>query len=302
MDPSGGLGAGRRYRVEMRPNRYARSVKELGPGPSRHVSWRFVNRQDFRARANEYVASSLDWGHWIQYVGDAPHHQLRDELAALPAGERLMARGGWGVSPVDDFYNYRDGDRVVDPQRSVAARVEDIEQALTAGFAGLRIVADATAVVHRPEQADAFARYEYLLDQAMTALPASALCAHDRARVDRESAAGLACLHPVTGPDPTPFNLYAERGADFSLAGQLDVASRELMARTIARIESYLAGPQLVVNGGNLEFIDHRALLNLADLAQRIGADSLVLQTSLRSAKRISEVLGDDRITIEVAG
>ena len=72
------------------------------------------------------------------------------------------------------------------------------------------------------------------------------------------------------------------------------------MAQTIARIESYLAGPQLVVNGGNLEFIDHRALLDLADLAERIGADGLVLQTNLRSAKRISEVLGDARITVEV--
>jgi hypothetical protein len=286
----------------MQPNRFARSVKAIGPGSSPHESWQFVGRQDFQARANEHVLSSLDREQWVQYVGDAPHGQLRDELAALPGGDRLMARGGWGVSSVDDFYRYRDDDRVVDPERSLAARVEDIEQALAAGFTGLRIVADATAVVARPEQADAFARYEYLLEQAMATLPVGALCAHDRARVDRGSAAGLACLHPVMGPDPTPFNLSAGRGADFSLAGQLDVASRQLMAQTIARIESYLAGPQLVVHGGNLKFIDHRAMLDLADVAQRIGADRLVLQTNLRSAKRICEVLGDDRITVEVAG
>ena len=277
-------------------------AEAVGPGPSRHESWRFESRQDFRARANEHVAGSLDRGDWVQYVGDAPHDQLRDELAALPVGDRLMARGGWGVSPIDDFYRYRDDDRVVDPQRTVAARLDDIEQALTAGFTGLRIVADATEVVRRPEQVDAFARYEYLLDQAMTTLPASALCAHDRARVDGGSAAGLACLHPVTGPDPTPFKLYAERGAAFSLAGQLDVGCRDLMAHTFARIESYLAGPQLVVHGGHLEFIDHRALLDLADLAERIGADRVVLQTNLRSAKRISGVLGDHRITVEVSG
>jgi hypothetical protein len=285
----------------MQPNRFALSVEAIGPESSPHESWQFVGRQDFQARANEHVLSSLDREQWVQYVGDAPHGQLRDELAALPGGDRLMARGGWGVSSVDDFYRYCD-DRVVDPERSLAARVEDIEQALAAGFTGLRIVADATAVVARPEQADAFARYEYLLEQAMATLPVGALCAHDRARVDRGSAAGLACLHPVMGPDPTPFNLTAGRGADFSLAGQLDVASRQLMAQTIARIESYLAGPQLVVHGRNLVFIDHRAMLDLADLAQRIGADRLVLQTNLRSAKRISEVLGDERITVEVAG
>ena len=284
----------------MRSNRLARSVTGLGPGPSRHVSWEFVGRREFRARANEYVADSLDRGHWIQYVGDASHDELRDELAALPVGDRLMARGGWGVSAVDDFYRYRGDDRVVDPQRSVAVRVEDVERALAAGFTGLRIVADATVVVRRPEQVDAFARYEYLLEQAMTTLPASALCAHDRGRVDRDSAAGLACLHPVTGPDPTPFNLYAEAGADFSLAGHLDGGCRDLMALTLARIESYLAGSQLVVNGGNLEFIDHRAMLDLADLAERIGADRVVLQTNLRCAKRISDVLGDDRIAVEV--
>jgi hypothetical protein len=264
------------------------------------VGWRFSSRQDFLARANECVADALERGDWIEYVGDAPREQLRAELAALPAGDRLMARGGWGVSPVDDFYRYR-GDDVVDPQQSVEARVKDIDHALSAGFAGLRIVADATAVLRRPEQVDAFARYEYLLDQAMTTQPGSALCAHDGARVKRDASAGLACLHPVTGPDPVPFNLYAEAGADFSLAGQLDSACRPLMARTLARIESYLSGPQLVVNGGHLEFIDHRALLDLADLAVRIGADSVVLQTNLRSAKRISEVLGDSRIAVEVA-
>jgi hypothetical protein len=285
----------------MQPNRVARSVEARGPGARRHEAWRFADRQEFWARANEHVAGSLDRGLWIQYVADAPPDQLRDELAGLPVGDRLMARGGWGVSPVDDFYCYRDGDRVVDPERSVAARVDDIERALAAGFTGLRIVADATAVLARPEQVDAFARYEYLLDQAMTALPAGALCAHDRAHVDGASALGLACLHPVRGPDPTPFNLYAERGADFSLAGQLDLASRELMALTVARIESYLTGPRLVVHGGDLAFIDHRALLDLADLAQRIGAERLVLQTNLPSARRICEVLGDDRISVEAS-
>jgi hypothetical protein len=286
----------------MGPSRWARSGEAPGPGSSRHVSWRFVDRQDFQARVNEHIADSLERGHWVQYVGDAPHEQLRDELSALEVGDRLLARGGWGVSPVDDFYRFRGADRVVDPGRSVAVRIDEIEHALEAGFTGLRIVADATAVVRSPEQVEAFARYEYLLDQALTTLPAGALCAHDSARVDHDSAAGLACLHPVTGPDPTPFNLYAERGASFSLAGQLDVGCRELMVLTLGRIESYLAGPQLVVHGGHLEFIDHRALLDLADLAERIGADKMVLRTNLRLAKRVCDVLGDDRIAVEVGG
>jgi len=246
------------------------------------------------------MADGVDRSHWIQYVGDAPADQLRDEVAALPVGGRLMARGGWGVSPVDDFYHYRGGDRGVGPQRSVAARVEEIEHALDAGFAGLRIVADATAAVTRPEQVEAFARYEFLLDRAMSTRPASALCAHDGAEVERESSVGLGCLHPVTGPDPTPFNLYAEAGADFAVAGTLDVECRDLLALTTTRIESYLAGPQLMVDGSNLHFIDHRALLDLADLAERVGADRVVLQTRLRTAQRISEVLGDNRIAVEV--
>jgi hypothetical protein len=287
--------------VGVRPQELARSLKCRGPELSRHVSWQFVDRDDFLATANEYVADSLDRGHWVQYVGDAPWDQLHDEVAALPVGGRLMARGGWGVSPVDDFYRYRGGNRVVDPQRSVAARVEDVQHALSAGFTGLRIVADATAVVRRPAQAEAFARYEYLLDQAMATLPASALCAHARPYVARESSMGLACLHPLAGPEPTPFNLYAGPGADFALAGNLDAGCRDLLRLTTARIESYLAGPQLVVNGNDLDFIDHRAMLDLADLAERIGADRVVLQTKLRIAKRISEVLGDNRIAVEVS-
>jgi hypothetical protein len=265
------------------------------------VSWRFAGRQDFLARANEYVADGVDRRLWIAYVGDAPYDQLCAELAALPVGDRLMRRGGWTVSSVDEFYRYGGEDGVVDPQQSMEARVDDIEHALSAGFAGLRIVADATAVVRSPEQVDAFASYEFLLDRAMATQPGSALCAHDGARVERDSAAGLACLHPVTGPEPTPFNLYAEPGADFSLAGSLDGACRSLMALTMARIESHLFGPRLVVGGDSLSFIDHRAMLDLADLAVRIGADRVVLHTNLRCAKRISEVLGDRRIVVEVA-
>jgi hypothetical protein len=286
--------------VGMRPNRLVRSVEGPGSGVSGHVSWQFIGRKDFQARANEYVADGLDRGCWIQYVGDAPDALLCGELAALPAGGPLMARGGWGVSSVDDFYRYGGEDRLVDPEMSVAARVEDVERALAAGFSGFRIVADATAVVRRPEQVESFARYEYLLDQAMVTLPASALCAHHRAQVQHESSLGLACLHPVAGPDPTPFHLYAEPGVDFSLAGHLDIGCRDLLALTTATIESYLAGPQLVIDGTSLDFIDHRAMLDLADLAERIGAEKVVLQTRLRTAKRISEVLGDDRIAVEV--
>ena len=99
-----------------------------------------------------------------------------------------------------------------------------------------------------------------------------------------------------------PFNLYAEAGVDFhSRAPMADVASS--MAHTIARIEPYLGGFRCSSSMAAIsEFIDHRAMLDLADLAERIGGRRLVLQTNLRSAKRITDVLGDNRITVEVAG
>jgi hypothetical protein len=70
------------------------------------------------------------------------------------------------------------------------------EQALSAGYRGLRVAADATDLARTRAQRDAFVRYEHLIDQGMADVPFSAMYAYDR-RVLGEAASELACAHPI---------------------------------------------------------------------------------------------------------
>lgn len=61
----------------------------------------------------------------------------------------------------------------------------------------------------------AFARFEYLIDQKMSALPVTALCSYSLAELGRAAIAERACLHPLASASTTPFRLYAEQDVEF---------------------------------------------------------------------------------------
>src|SRR5699024_5460905 len=99
-------------------------------------------------------------------------------------------------------------DGVVDPVRSVHTRVAATEAALQAGYTGFRAVVDATATSRTVAQRTAFARFEYLIDQKMAALPVSAMCAYDVSELGAGTVAELTCLHPLASTGSTSFHLY----------------------------------------------------------------------------------------------
>lgn len=92
---------------------------------------------------------------------------------------------------------------------------------------------DATAVVCTPQQREAFARFEYLIDQKMSVLPVSAICAYDASELRTTAVAEMACLHPLTSRGSTSFQLYAEQDVDFTLAGEIDLSCAELCTTTV---------------------------------------------------------------------
>ena len=96
---------------------------------------------------------------------------------------------------------------MVDPDAQVRAYAAATGAALAADFTGLRVVAEATPLVRTPEQLDAFARYEPMIDGYMVTHPFSAMCAYDRRILDESAIAQLACLHTSTNA-PVPFRLH----------------------------------------------------------------------------------------------
>jgi len=272
--------------------------------PCSHVGWGYAGRVELRARAWEYLLDGVAAGQRIEFVGSGSVEALRAELAGFAEGhpnfgQGAVDRGAFRVALVDEVYAFSGAGRVVDPDRSVASRVAATEDALVAGYSGLRAVVDATALTDTVVQRVAYAHYEYLLDQQSSVLPLATICAYDVAQLGRAAVAEIACLHPLTSRGSSAFRLYTDDGAAFTLAGEIDFSSAGQLAETLGRVLPLMSGSELVVDGRQLEFIDHRGLMALDRCAGQ-GGVRLVLSTPRGTVAQIAEAIGLQHLRVDV--
>ena len=175
---------------------------------------------------------------------------------------------------------------------------DDGEQALADGYSGFRAVVDVTAVARTPEHCEGLVALEFSVDQQMALLPFSALCAHDTSQLD--SAAELSCLHPFVGEAAASFHIYAEPEArfDFALTGEIDAATSDLFATTVHRLLPLTADATVQVNAEALQFIGHRQMPLLDELAEEHDRTE-VLRTNQHVPARLIEVLHTARVRVE---
>ncbi len=261
-----------------------------------HVCLAYDDVAEFRAQARRFLADGLARGLRTRYVagddGGDDGAALRAQLGG-PADGRADALQFTSLAGT-----YRAG-AVVDAQAQVRAYAAATDEALAAGFTGLRVAVDATSLVRTPHQLDAFARYEHLVERHLCARPFSAICAYDRAELGPATIAQLACLHPrASDAAATPFRLHGAPGVAAVLAGEVDLADQELFAGALDRADLQPVDGELVLDATGLEFIDHRGLLALADLAERRGC-TVVLRTGLPPVGRLVELLGLRRVRVE---
>jgi anti-anti-sigma factor len=272
--------------------------------PRSHVGWGYADRLELRTRAAEYLLDGVAAGQRIEFVGSGSVEALRAELTGsadenTDFGQDAVDQGAFRVALVDEVYAFSGAGRVVDPVRSVTARVAATEDALAAGYTGLRAVVDATALAGTVVQRSAYAHYEYLLDQQSSVVPLATICAYDLAQLGRAAVAEMACLHPLTSRGASAFRLYTDDGAAFALAGDVDLSSAAQLADTLGRVLPLLSGSELVVDGRELEFIDHRGLLVLDRCAGQRGV-RLALQTPRETVAQIAEAVGLQHVRVDV--
>ena len=272
-----------------------------GLAPRSHVGWGYADRAEFRTRAREYLLDGIAAGQRVEFVGSGTVAALRAELTGgIPHIRRdAVDRGVLRVALVDEVYTFSGTGRVVDPDRSAAARALATEDALADGYTGLRAVVDATALAGTAVQRAAYAHYEYLLDRQSTVLPLATICAYDSVRLGPVAVAEMACLHPLASRGASAFRLYADDGAAFALAGEIDFSSAGQLAETLGRVLPLMSGPELVVDGRQLEFIDHRGLLVLDRCAGEHDV-RLALRTFRETAAQIAEALGLPHLRVDV--
>jgi hypothetical protein len=128
----------------------------------------------------------------------------------------------------------------------------------------------------------------------MAVLSFSALCAYGTSQLD--SAAELICLHPFVGEAAASFHIYAEPEArfDFALTGEIDAATSDVFATTPHRLLPLTANATVQVNAEALQFIGHRQMALLDELAEEHDR-TVVLRTNQhvpRSSSRYSTPLG----------
>lgn len=265
--------------------------------PRSHLCWGYRRPEEFAVRARAYLAEGLAAGERVLYVAPGDTGALIGRLRAVEAFGEGMRRGAVQVASVDSTYPRGS---VVDPVAQVRAYATATEEALAAGFTGLRVAADATTLVRTPAQLDAFARYEHLVDHYMAAHPMSAMCAYDLGELGDEALAQLACMHPSSSADATPFHLHGHTRDNSSAAldGELDGDTRELWSGALERAEPRAVDGAVTIDATGLEFIDHRSLLVVADYADR-HATTVVLRTPLSSPSHLVELLNLTSVRVE---
>jgi hypothetical protein len=270
----------------MRPQGVVTSAADLVPFA--HLGWGYRDRADFGDRAGECIVGALRGDQRIEYVGNASREVLRAELADLGFDEQLRS-GRIRVTPAEDCYEFHPDSDVVDAEATVAERVEATDQAIADGYSGLCTLIDAIGLTRTPEQRDAWAAFEFLIDQRMPVLPFSALCAYDISDLG-VAAAELLCLHPFVGPDLVDFQMFAEPGVDFALVGEIDAANDDAFAAALRRTWPLLGDGTIVIDAHRLDFITHTQLRTLDDYARAQGRQ-VVLQTDQRIIARLADLL-----------
>lgn len=257
-----------------------------------HTCWSFDDDRAFHRHAREFLRIGLCCGEQVWYVPGPRSGGIAEWLRATSASRDRSVR------ILDPEVAYP-ADGAIDPEEQTAAYVTATEEALSAGFTGLRVVADATALVRTAAHLDAFARYEFAIGRYMRIAPLRALCVFDRAALDDDAVAQLASLHPRSNMADVPFGLHAGATPRTAvLSGDLDVSMTGLFARAIERADLRPVRGEVVIHGEALRYIDHHCLRVLHAYAER-RAIVVVLRTRLSTVPVMTELLGLLRIRVE---
>jgi hypothetical protein len=263
--------------------------------PAKHYCWSYDDRQELEAVAREFLGEGLAAGEMVWFAASGGPGGLAGWLAEAARADPGAVR----FVPLEAAYP--SGARL-DPSGQVAAYAEATAAALGAGYRGLRVVADCTAMVHTPADTAAFARYEALVDGFIAEAPIRAVCGFSRVTLGDGPIAELACLHPGSNAPGVRFPLRAgpSGGPAAVLAGEVDFTSDELFATALSHVRPAATGGRIEIDASELRFADHRVLLHLHRYAAAADATA-VLRTRRATLVRLAELVGADRVRVEAA-
>lgn len=274
--------------------RAAGTLTEPSAAPGAHVCWGYDCGVEFARTAAAFLGDGIARRERLVYVADGPPEALRAAIGPLLDVEELEADGALVLQPVRELY---EPDGSFDVGRQVAAYRDLAGAARRDGFAGLRVAADATALVRGRDARLRFVGYELAVDRLMAAGTMTALCAYDRRELGA-AVGDLAAVHPLQhglGDADRGFQAYYV-GDALRLTGELDLATCELLEIVLDVARS--SGDRIVLDLAGLTFVDGRSLALIANLAAtvRAGGGEVELRDPAPPLRHLADLLGFEEL------
>jgi anti-anti-sigma regulatory factor len=250
---------------------------------------------DLAAVASRYLSEGLTEGEQVGFYGWGSNaDDLRAPLKGLGDVDQLIGAGAARARSLTERFR---PDEPPDPAGLVAYWADATEQALDAGFSGLRVVADTTPWAGlRPDERAVFLRGEQLVNRYRQTNPFTLICACDTSVLPGDALAETASIHPQVEGVSSPFCLYATGPADFALQGEIEALTVPLLERVLESMPHHGTDERLVIDASDLRFIEHRSLLSLERHAERAGFSEVVLRNGPRVAARVAGLLDLRRV------
>jgi anti-anti-sigma regulatory factor len=257
-----------------------------GSGLQDHLCWVHADPRDYRPRLTEFFTEGLDRGLQVAYLGGGNLEDLREHLDRFIDVGPLLTTEALRIISSDEIYRVGEP---VDPAEVMNKYAAATQEALTDGYQGLRIGADMTDLVRAPEQQDAFARFEFLLERYSSRHPLSVLCEYRLELGD--AVTQFACMHAAVPAGLTPFQVFACDDGAVGLFGDFDAACQAAFKRALQSIQPAPGDSKLIFDMSAVRFMDHRALLALDSYAQKCQVPVLV-RSMPTVVRRVARVLG----------
>ena len=262
-----------------------------GFGLQDHLCWVHGDRGDYRPRLTEFFREGLERGLRVAYLGSGNAGELREHLDGLVDVGPLLTREAIRVISFGEIYG---AGAPVDPTKVIERYAAATQEALADGYQGLRISADVTDLVRAPEQQDAFARCEFLLERYSSRHPLSAMCEYRLELGD--AVAQFACMHAAVPAGLTPFQVFACDDGAVGLLGEFDQACQIAFERALQRIQPAPDDSKLIFDMSAVQFMNHHALLSLDSYAEACQVPVFV-RSMPPIVRRVARALGSEPLS-----
>jgi anti-anti-sigma regulatory factor len=265
-----------------------------GAGPFDHGSWAYSSDDERAAAAAAWLVDGLRCGQRAFYVAEGSVEQLMGELSGVPDLAATVESGALVVVSSNDLY---DLSAPIDADGQLAVYARAVEDAIAAGYGGLRVASDITPLVEDPLRRQAHVHWEQVADRYMTDYPLAPLCMYDTRRIDDVRA--IECVHPLQGPHEQPFTLYGATAKRSVLRGEVDAFSADVLAQVLRG----LPATDEVIDVSLLFFVDGRGAWTLHDeLTRRRAAGQVVtLSGPSKVLRHLWHICGFDESAFEAA-